>query len=163
MNWPSRICRAIEEHHLVAHWNSRCRFPPMRTGRPHDARSQGYIVAAMLDPGQCRHDAVRVEKTWRNLNWPAMIFFPGGIYQLPITRAGHDRPAEGVLGRTGWRSASASQRAPASPNTLISHPPLPRARSYCMIASLMQLWRHGGGNHVVWAGVGWSSAIEIVR
>jgi len=39
----------------------------MRTGRPHDARSQGYIVAAMLDPRQCRHDSGRVEKTWRTL------------------------------------------------------------------------------------------------
>jgi len=51
----------------------------MRTGRPHDARSQGYIVAAMLDPRQCRHDAGRVEKTWRNLNWPAMITFSAGF------------------------------------------------------------------------------------
>ena len=52
---------------------------PVRTWRPHDARSQGYIVAAMLDLGQCRHDAVCVEKTWRSLNWPAMIIFPTGF------------------------------------------------------------------------------------
>jgi len=42
---------------------------PLRTGRPHDTRSQGYIVAAMLGRRQCRHDAVRVEKRWRTLNW----------------------------------------------------------------------------------------------
>jgi hypothetical protein len=52
---------------------------PMRTGRPHDTHSQGYIVAAMLDRCQCRHDAVRVEKGWRNLNWPALIIFLAGI------------------------------------------------------------------------------------
>jgi hypothetical protein len=75
-----RICRADKEHHLVAH----CEFPmslpyPLRTGRPHDTRSQGYIVAAMLGRRQCRHDAVRVEKGWRNLNWPVMIIFADGI------------------------------------------------------------------------------------
>jgi hypothetical protein len=56
------ICRANKEHHLVAH----CEFPdvaslPMRTGRPHDTHSQGYIVAAMLVAG----NAGMMQSVWR--------------------------------------------------------------------------------------------------
>jgi hypothetical protein len=57
-----RVCRANKEHHLVAHYE----FPMslhyhMRTGRPHDTRSQGYIVAAMLVAA----NAGMMQSVWR--------------------------------------------------------------------------------------------------
>jgi hypothetical protein len=57
-----RICRANKEHHLVAHYEFPMSLPyHMRTGRPHDTRSQGYIVAAMLVAA----NAGMMQSVWR--------------------------------------------------------------------------------------------------
>jgi hypothetical protein len=75
-----RICRANKEHHLVAHYEFPMSLPyHMRTGRPHDTRSQGYIVAAMLVAANAGMMQSHVEKRWRNLNWPVMIILSAGL------------------------------------------------------------------------------------
>ena len=50
----------------------------------------------------------------------------------------------------GARAPPADSRDPRSPSLL-----RPRHGSYCMVASVMQLWRHGWGNHAVSAWYVW--------
>src|SRR5262249_55506000 len=108
-----RICRANKEYHLVAHGKFPMSLPyPMRTGHPVYAHALGYIVAAMLGRGQCRHDAVRMEKRWRK---PQLIisrrdlsttnnWYRSRLAELGRTeRAGslpRTTPRTGIIGRT---------------------------------------------------------------
>jgi hypothetical protein len=83
-----RIYRANKEHHLVAHYEFPMSLPyHMRTGRPHDTRSQGYIVAAMLVAA----NAGMMQSVWRKGGETSIDHFTGGIYQLPITDIAADR------------------------------------------------------------------------
>jgi hypothetical protein len=94
-----RVCRANKEHHLVAHYEFPMSLPyHMRTGRPHDTRSQGYIVAAMLVAA----NAGMMQSVWRKGGEPSIDHFPRGIYQLPITGAASKR-GPGTRGGLGQR------------------------------------------------------------
>jgi hypothetical protein len=131
-----RVCRANKEHHLVAHYEFPMSLPyHMRTGRPHDTRSQGYIVAAMLVAA----NAGMMRSVWRKggetSNWPALIISPGGNYQLPITgiaaagRNGYGPNGLAVCPRTTPRTGITGRKSPRPtaprPSILHTTPALP--------------------------------------
>jgi hypothetical protein len=71
-----RVCRANKEHHLAAHYEFPMSLPyHMRTGRPHDTRSQGYIVAAMLVAA----NAGMMQSVWRKGGETQLIISPAGF------------------------------------------------------------------------------------
>ena len=133
------------------------------------------LVLAVADPAAQPDDGPR----GRGRGVSAAIGHPG--VRDPACGAGagphsHSAPAgsafPGASGAAAWLVGQRPAAVALWPITA-SPPPLPRppsatrppphpARSYCMVASVMQPWRHGCGNHAVSPGTRGAIAAEAL-